>query len=252
MSDLNRSRRAGFTLIELSIVMVVIGLIVGGILVGRDLIEAASVRGAISEVEKLTTATYAFRVKYNCLPGDCNNITAVFSGATNGNGNGQIAGFWWMDNSEMWQYPYQLSQALLIPGSYSGTNGSGGTRHAVVGTNIPQSKYYPTAGFTVLNWGNYTDGNDYSPCVWCTHSSHVILFGATDSGCCETYAPAFSTDVAFAIDTKTDDGKPAQGKVGFLPRSSYTNCVTTSVPSTSAYDTSKKGNYCSLAFWDAF
>jgi prepilin-type N-terminal cleavage/methylation domain-containing protein len=43
---------AGFTLIEISIVLVIIGLIVGGVLVGHDLIRAAGVRATISQVEK--------------------------------------------------------------------------------------------------------------------------------------------------------------------------------------------------------
>lgn len=65
------ARLAGFTLIELSIVLVVIGLIVGGVLVGQDLILAAKMRSQASYTEKLNLAILAFRVKYDCLPGDC-------------------------------------------------------------------------------------------------------------------------------------------------------------------------------------
>jgi prepilin-type N-terminal cleavage/methylation domain-containing protein len=46
---------AGFTLIELSIVLVIIGLIVGGVLVGQDLVKAAGVRATISQIEKFNT-----------------------------------------------------------------------------------------------------------------------------------------------------------------------------------------------------
>jgi len=52
---------AGFTLVELSIVLVIIGLIAGGILVGQDMIEAATVRAQISQIEKYETAANAFR-----------------------------------------------------------------------------------------------------------------------------------------------------------------------------------------------
>src|ERR1700744_2868548 len=60
----------GFTLIELSIVLVIIGLIVGGILVGQDLIRAAETRAQISQIEKYNSAVNTFRGKFGALPGD--------------------------------------------------------------------------------------------------------------------------------------------------------------------------------------
>jgi prepilin-type N-terminal cleavage/methylation domain-containing protein len=71
------SSRHGFTLIELSIVLVIIGLIVGGILVGRELIHAAEIRSQISQLNAYETATNAFRNKYNCYPGMCTNGLAL-------------------------------------------------------------------------------------------------------------------------------------------------------------------------------
>ena len=87
------SRKSGFTLIEMSIVFVVIGLIVGGILVGQDLIRAAGVRSQISQIEKFNTATNTFYGKYGYLPGDIPKTTAASFGFTArsgsfGDGNG--------------------------------------------------------------------------------------------------------------------------------------------------------------------
>src|SRR3954464_6311892 len=89
--------RAGFTLIELSIVLVIIGLVIGGILVGNDLINAAAIRSQISQIEKYMTAYRTFQVKYGCLPGDCANAAAfglpargLYAGE--GDGNGVIQG----------------------------------------------------------------------------------------------------------------------------------------------------------------
>jgi prepilin-type N-terminal cleavage/methylation domain-containing protein len=73
---------AGFTLIELSIVLVIIGLIVGGVLVGQDLIRAAYVRAQISQVEQFNTAVNTFYGKYQALPGDMNLSTASAFGFT--------------------------------------------------------------------------------------------------------------------------------------------------------------------------
>ena len=81
----------GFTLIELSIVLVIIGLIIGGVLVGRELIAAAEIRQQIGQIEKYNTAVSTFRLKYNCLPGDCLNAANygfVARGPYGGEGDG--------------------------------------------------------------------------------------------------------------------------------------------------------------------
>lgn len=62
--------RHGFTLIELSLVLVIVGLIIGGILVGKDLIQAAEIRAQMSQFERYQTAVNTFKLKYNYLPGD--------------------------------------------------------------------------------------------------------------------------------------------------------------------------------------
>src|ERR1700691_6571160 len=95
-----RSGRGGFTLIEMSIVLVVIGFVVGGVLVGQDLIRAAYIRAQITQIEKFNTAVNTFYGKYQALPGDMNISTATAFQFTIGtgcscsygerNGDGQI------------------------------------------------------------------------------------------------------------------------------------------------------------------
>lgn len=74
----------GFTLIEIAIVLVIVGLLVGGVLVGGDLIEHARIRATLSQIERINTAVATFRVKYACLPGDCNNATSFLGGTSSG------------------------------------------------------------------------------------------------------------------------------------------------------------------------
>jgi prepilin-type N-terminal cleavage/methylation domain-containing protein len=94
--------KEGFTLIELSIVLVIIGLLVGGILVGQDLIKAAEVRAQISQIEKYNQAVNTFRAKFGGLPGDlavgtANQFGFVTTSCDGGqgerDGNGLIDGF---------------------------------------------------------------------------------------------------------------------------------------------------------------
>ena len=92
-----RLTKSGFTLIELSIVLVIIGLIVGGVLVGQDLIRAATVRAQISQIEKFNTAANTFFGKYGYLPGDIKDPEASNFGFAprgpmpgEGDGNGLI------------------------------------------------------------------------------------------------------------------------------------------------------------------
>jgi cytochrome bd ubiquinol oxidase subunit II len=68
---------AGFTLVELAISLVIIGLIVGGVLAGQGLIKAATVRSVVSDIERYNAAATTFRSKFGGLPGDLAKNKAV-------------------------------------------------------------------------------------------------------------------------------------------------------------------------------
>ena len=89
------SRSNGFTLVELAIVMIIIGLLIGGILKGQELVENARVNATVAQIKAIQAATATFHDKYNALPGDMINPTGRLSGcagncAITGNGDGQL------------------------------------------------------------------------------------------------------------------------------------------------------------------
>jgi prepilin-type N-terminal cleavage/methylation domain-containing protein len=71
------SHRKGFTLVELSIVLVIIGLLIGGVLKGQAMIENAKIKNFVSDVDGLVAATYGYQDKLNKLPGDTTTVNGL-------------------------------------------------------------------------------------------------------------------------------------------------------------------------------
>jgi len=84
----------GFTLVEIAIVLVIIGLLLGGILKGQELINNARVRAISDRSNSLKAAWYAFIDRYQALPGDfVQAVRYVPNAAANGNGDGKLTNF---------------------------------------------------------------------------------------------------------------------------------------------------------------
>ncbi len=255
----NKGRKqSAFTLVELSIVLVIIGLIIGGIVVGGELIKAAQIRKAISEIEEIKLMMTTFRLKYDGLPGDLRNASQAGVG-TNGNGDGRIGQFPTTNTSEVWNFWRHLTAAGFLNYTFSGTAGPNGARHAVPGTNVLASEFRRGVGFTVVNWAGNTDpGFMFTPDVHSKIRDNVILFGVTGnttSICCgfaeptnrwETYALAFTPAEAFAIDTKIDDGKPASGNAIDVFPVYFPGCTTNTNSTTAEYNITNNAVSCSF------
>src|SRR5208282_3981687 len=128
-------KQQGFTLIEIAIVLVIIGLLLGGILKGQELINSARVRNIASQLEGIKIAYLAFQDRYRALPGDMPTVTAASSlpqvnGAAapgcgvSGTGN---CGNGVMNPSENLLVWSQLAASGFITGTYNGTVAAGDT-----------------------------------------------------------------------------------------------------------------------------
>ena len=137
-------RQSGFTLIEIAIVLVIIGLLLGGILKGQELINSARVKNLATDFRNIPMFIYAYQDKFKALPGDDSAVTTHLSAATAAStpagkqGNGVIDGLWnsttATDESVLfWQHvrlaglaPGVTTVPSPLPGNYNPQNASGG------------------------------------------------------------------------------------------------------------------------------
>lgn len=93
-----RSAQGGFTLVEIAIVLVIIGLLLGGVLKGQELINSAKAKSIVNDFRNLSTMIYSYQDRFRHLPGDDprSNDHVGFAPATTGGtiGNGRIEGAW--------------------------------------------------------------------------------------------------------------------------------------------------------------
>lgn len=103
----------------MSMVMLIIGLVIGGVIVGNDLIRHSKLNRIMTQVNSFVTSANTFRLKYDCVPGDCQNAVAMLGASADGNGNGNIEGIF--GSGEEFYFWEQLGLAGLINGKYIGT-----------------------------------------------------------------------------------------------------------------------------------
>lgn len=251
-----------FSLVELSIVLVILGLLTGGILAGQSLIRAAELRAVTVEYQRYSTATQSFRDKYFAIPGDMTNATAFWGTATtcpgdsthvgtgtatcNGDGDGRL----WpsANSSEMYRFWQHLANAGLIEGSYTGTADS--TWFATA-ANSPKSKLGNAYWGAVNVPSGTTAAYTTDPNMFAIVYGNFFEVGGITGGPQDPVLPILKPEEAWNIDTKLDDGMPATGRVVVRGIPTCTT-ATSNTDFTAAYALSTASQQCNLMFIKQF
>jgi prepilin-type N-terminal cleavage/methylation domain-containing protein len=188
-----KNAQSGFTLVEIAIVLVIIGLLLGGVLKGTELIENAKVKKAINEINGVTSAFYAYQDRYKQLPGDDGPTASIqarggsWATLAGGNANGVIA-------TTYAQTFGPAGETMLVWQHLRAANLLSGDPLATTITSLPRNAFGGLIGFTALAVGS-------APAL----GARVV---------CLSQVPGKS---AAAIDTAMDDGNGDTGKVRGLP-----------------------------------
>jgi prepilin-type N-terminal cleavage/methylation domain-containing protein len=189
-----RSVAKGFTLIEIAIVLVIIGLLLGGVLKGQELITGARVRNLISQQDGIKAAFFGFQDRYRALPGDYSAAATNINGVSiNGDGNGQIEAANSVGTVETILVWNHLTAAGFLNGSYTMATS---TTSLPADTNTPKNPY---SAYVQLVYDN-SYGQGTGP------AKHNLKSGGQ-----------IPVEIVAEVDRKIDDGFPYSGAFQFSP-----------------------------------
>jgi|JI102314A1RNA_FD_contig_121_183464_length_851_multi_3_in_0_out_0_1 prepilin-type N-terminal cleavage/methylation domain-containing protein len=211
MSNCN-TKRNGFTLIELSIVIVIIGFLVAGIAVGTNMIKQAELRSVITDLQQNQTAYNNFIGRFNQVPGDMptasafwpstdvNNNKSCASTAENCNGNGDSLIKWdaGITDEELKAWKHLSLAGMIGAGIIQIPNSHDGT--ITVGDKSPTSRI-TGAGYIMA--GDQIGDDTFSP--WDDLRTNAVFIGKPVAGN-SLMNGALNPESAFNIDQKIDDG----------------------------------------------
>jgi prepilin-type N-terminal cleavage/methylation domain-containing protein len=186
-----RQPQKGFTLVEIAIVLVIIGLLLGGILKGQELINSARVRNLADSTSGIQAAYFGFIDRYRRVPCDWQQTAAAAAiggvVASGGNDNGRLDGTPnFREPNALWEH---LSKAGVINGSYTGVT----TEPSTANGGGPFNPF--NSAIVMARTADYIDITDATPPV----RLHLVVGRGTP------------VDIARELDTKLDDSNPGTG-----------------------------------------
>lgn len=214
----NKTQIQGFSLLELSIVIAIIGLIVAGVFAGTHMLDSSKNKAFISEIQKYKMAIDSFKERYNSLPGDLRSAERYWGtysstnpeGTRNGNGNKHI------DIAEIFAGWHQLALSKIITGNFfvslEGSNNPG-AHIPTLGVEVPKSKHLLNVGFGFRGGKKIysSNGKYWEDALGRKISGEYLEIGNSKQGTSYLNKAVFTNEAAFFIDQKIDDAKPGSG-----------------------------------------
>jgi len=236
-----RDGQQGFTLIEMSIVLVIIGLIIGGIIKGQEVVNGARLKSQLAQMDAVKGAVFTFQDKFGYLPGDYTGNTSLnLNVSTDGNQNGFVAGassttsVSLSDSADVsgttseapvaW---IQLSAANLLAGINTG---------GAVLSAATTATYAGRASNSFLWFATFST-------VYGVNANMVRLQAGSTAP-----SPILREQDAFTMDSKFDDGVPGTGSI-LAGTASVAGCVGNAAPvsgSAGAYGLGNNANPANL------
>jgi prepilin-type N-terminal cleavage/methylation domain-containing protein len=175
------SKQKGFTLVEIAIVLVIVGLLIGGVLKGQEMITNAKIKRIESDNAGIQAAIFSYQDRYLQLPGDDDAANGRFdSGPVSGNGDGTIAG--------NWQAPAAADETGYF---WTHLRSSGLVNGAAADIDPQQNAYGGKVGINYNGLGI---------------QGHVTAFGGLEG------------QVVKVLESRLDDGVTTTGRVrGYIP-----------------------------------
>jgi hypothetical protein len=191
--------KSGFTIIEISMIILAMSLLIGGIFMGRALVDAAKLREVIQKLNKFEVGRASFKQKFSCTPGDCRNA-ADFGLGTNGDGDGYVTDMKTNKGSlprkEILEYWVHLDNAGLLGEDYS--------RTPLTGPRLQNGG--PATG---MHDAHFSIGYERSP----IKQYYFIGVNASSKPAYRNIDRRFIPREIESIDKKIDDGAPLDGLI---------------------------------------